>query len=239
MAHKGTALVTGGARRIGRAIALALAEEGYNIALHCNRSKEEAENTAKEINAKGVQCNIYTCDLGQFLSVETMVSQVFKDFPDCTILVNNAAVFERFSFNDTDEAIFDRHFDVNFKAPFFLTQYFARQCKQGQVVNMLDTYTSKHKSPYFAYLLTKKTLHEFTKMAALALGPHIRVNGVAPGLTELSEDQDPALVRKKEALLPLRQIATLEQIAAAVLQLVNSEYLTGQILRVDGGEHVL
>lgn len=239
MAHKGTVLITGGAKRIGKAMALALADQGYNIALHCNHSQKEAEEVAKAIHAKGGKARVYVCDLSSSTGIEPMVSQVFKDFPDCNILINNASVFERFSFNETDESLFDQHFNVNFKAPFFLTQYFARHCKQGQVVNMLDSYTSKHKSPYFAYLLTKKALHEFTKMAALTLGPAIRVNGIAPGLTELSEEKDSTLLRKKETSLPLRHIVTMKEIVAAVQELINAEYLTGQVLNVDGGEHLL
>lgn len=237
--HQGTAFITGGARRIGRALALALAGKGYHIALHCNHSVEEAENVAAEIRAKGKRCAVYPCDLLASSGLEPLMQQVFNDFPDCNILVNNASIFERFSFQATDEDVFDRHFAINFKSPFFLTQYFAARCKKGVVLNMLDSYISKQKSPYFVYMLSKKSLYELTKMTAVALGPTIRVNGVSPGLTELSTDEDAALLEKKKQVLPLRRIAKVDEIVAAAIQLIESDYLTGQVLNVDGGEHLL
>lgn len=237
--HRGTALITGGAKRIGRSLALALAEKGYDIALHYHTSQREADALSETIKQRGRRCLIYPCDLMVLPDVNKMVAQVFHDFSDCNILINNASLFERFSFQETDETVFDDHFSLNIKAPFFLTKYFAEHCKNGVVLNMLDSYVSKSASPYFAYLLSKKTLHEFTRMAALTLGPAIRVNGIAPGLTELSTDEDHAFLERKKKILPLRQIAKIDYIVAAALQLLEAEYLTGQVLNVDGGEHLL
>lgn len=237
--HKGTALITGGAKRIGKAIALRLADAGYNIALHYNHSQQEAERLAEEIRQRGKKCGVYPCDLQSISGIQPMIERIFADFSDCNVLINNASVFERYNFVETTEAVFDKHFAVNVKSPFFLIQYFAKHCKNGQVINVLDSYTSKHTSPYFAYLLSKKSLESLTAMAAVALGPNIRVNGIAPGLTELSHEVEPALVAKKQQTLPLRHVVTVAELADAVMQLLHSPYLTGQVLKVDGGEHLL
>lgn len=237
---KGTVFITGGARRVGRALSLVLAREGYNIALHYHHSREEAKSLADEIHNTGKQCNLYQCDLADTPSIKPMIQQVFADFPDCNVLINNASLFKRSPFLETDEAMFDQHFDLNLKAPFFLTQYFADLCKQGQVINMLDSYISKHKTPYFAYLLSKKALYDFTKMAAVTLGPSIQVNGISPGIiTELPQDNEPSLLERKRLSLPLQCAPKVEYIISAILQLLNSEYLTGQIINVDGGEYLL
>lgn len=236
---KGTAIITGGAKRIGRALALRLADEGYDIALHYHHSEHDALKLIDEISKKGRKCKAYSCDLAISSDVEPLVNTIFSNFPNCNILINNASLFERFSLTETSEALFDKHFDVNFKAPFFLTKHFASHCKKGQVLNMLDSYALKHSSPYFAYLLSKKALHGFTLMAANELGPNIRVNGIALGLTELIEEEALDWIEKKKEQLPLREIPSITNITDTAIQLIHSDYLTGQILYPDGGEHLL
>ena len=114
-----TALITGAARRIGQALALRFAEAGYDIALHYYHSEQDAHETIRRIEAKGRRCRSYCYDLGAPSAPQALMDAVFGDMPDCRVLVNNASIFERFSFRDTDEAVFDRHMDINFKAPFF------------------------------------------------------------------------------------------------------------------------
>lgn len=239
MTHKGTAFITGGAKRIGKALALALAAKGYHIALHYHHSEKEAEEVAALVrHAKG-ECQTFQADLQDFSTLEPLVKNIFATFPDCNLLINNASIFEQCSFIETTEEIFDRHMAINFKAPYFLTQAFAKHCAAGQVVNIIDSYVTKNKTPYFAYLLSKKALLALTQMAAMELGPALRVNGISPGITEISHEVRPDWLAKKTAVLPLQTIVKVSDIIAAVVQLTESPYLTGQVLSVDGGEHLL
>lgn len=235
---KSTALVTGGAKRIGRAIVLSLAEKGFDVALHYSSSRSEAEEVAEAIKKIGRQCHLFRCDLNDMKDVSSLIPQVFKRFPDCRLLVNNASVFGRARFTETDEALFDHHFNVNFKAPFFLSRDFAEHCKEGQIINILDTKVSCILIDYFAYTLTKKALLEFTKMAAKELGPRIRVNGICPGLilpsSELSEEDFQELGGR----IPLRRTGSPESVVSAIHFLIDNTFITGETIFVDGGEHL-
>lgn len=238
-----TALITGGAKRLGKAMALRLAREGYAIALHYHHSQDEAEAVAKEIRDIGVRCELFCCDLGDYATYSGLIGEVAKVMGAIDVLVNNASIFDTSAFAETDEANFDAHMDVNFKAPFFLTQayagYIRQQGRQGQVVNMLDTYITKHSQVFFTYLLTKKLLADFTVMAAKTLGPHIRVNGIAPGtILPSGHHIDASYMAEKAAQLPLQHTASVEDITNSLIQLIENKALTGQILYVDGGEHL-
>ena len=179
---KGTALVTGAAKRIGREVALHLAREGYQIALHYHRSKPEAMSTAQAIYKTGVRCELFCCDLSDEAQTLKLVPQVFKAFPNLNVLVNSASIFIPNQFGAADLTLFKTHWDINFKAPYILTCEFARLVKKGQVINFIDTNVVKYKTKYADYLMTKKALLEFTKMAAVQWGPRIRVNGISPGM---------------------------------------------------------
>ncbi|MBN2104679.1 SDR family oxidoreductase [bacterium] len=235
--HK-AALVTGGAKRLGKAICLALAEKGYHIALHYGQSEQEAEETAGLIQRQSVKCTLFKCDLSDMTAVEKLVSRVFQEFPGCSLLINSASVFKRGSFQNTDLAFLEKHLTVNFMAPFLLSQKFAQSCSSGLIVNMLDTKISKHSKHFFAYTLSKKLLHEFTKMAASTLGPAIRVNGICPGIilpsTETSQEALEKMIRK----LPVKRKGSPENIIRAVIYLIENEFVTGDCLYVDGGEHL-
>ena len=235
---KGTALITGGARRIGRAIALSLAGKEYNIALHYRTSKKDAETAASEIRSKGVECEIFQCDLSNSGKVATLIPRVFERFPDCNLLVNNASVFQRARLMETDEALFDRHFNTNLKAPFFLSRDFARHCRKGHIINILDTKISRILIEYFAYTLTKKALHEFTRMAAKELGPSIRVNGVSPGLILPSADLSSEDFEKMGDRVPLKTTGNPESVVSAIHFLIDNTFITGECIFVDGGEHL-
>ncbi|NBX04169.1 MAG: SDR family NAD(P)-dependent oxidoreductase [Alphaproteobacteria bacterium] len=179
--HMGAALVTGGAKRLGREIALTLAARGYDIALHYNASRIDAEKTAAEIEQAGVSCTLFAADLSDIMQCEALVDSVFQAFPHVNVLVNNASIFERGELKETTLELLARHMRINFEAPVFLTQAFAERCKNGAVVNMVDARVHQKKHPYMAYLLSKKALLNFSHMAAVELAPHIRVNAVCPG----------------------------------------------------------
>ena len=235
---KGTALITGGAKRIGRAIALALADDGFNIALHYSSSPKKAEETAGEIEKKGVNCHLFSADFDKMDEVSSLIPSVFEIFPDCNVLINSASIFQRARLMDTDEELFNRHFNINFKTPFFLSRYFAQYSSKGHIINILDTKISRNLIEYFAYTLTKKALYEFTLMAAKELGPEIRVNGVSPGLILPSAKQTREDFEKMATQVPLQKTGNTDSVVSAVRFLIENEFVTGELIFVDGGEHL-
>ena len=169
-----------------------------------------------------------------------LISKANEALGEITLLVNSASIFEKCKFTETEEDIFDRHMNINFKAPFFLSQDFAKQCtNNGHIVNICDTFTNKRKTSYFAYLLSKKVFRSFSKMAAAELAPKIRVNAVLPGaVEEYSENVDPQFLEKRINELPMKKLVKVDEIIKAILQLEESN-LTGQELFLDGGEQLL
>lgn len=236
----GTVLITGGARRIGKAIALALAAEGYNIALHYHSSKKEAQQTIREIREQGVVCEGFVCDLTSNELTSRLIQQVHRIFPDLCLLVNNASVFIPSELPTATYKVFERDMAVHVRAPFILTQEFARRCRAGQIINILDSHISGHETKHFTYLLAKKTLADFTRMAAVALAPAIRVNGIAPGPILPPTGADKQELKKKlgGSSLLQRQGST-ENIVQTVQFLMKNTYLTGQIIYNDGGESLV
>lgn len=239
MNEHGTALITGGGKRIGRAIALRLADLGFNIALHYNSSREDAERVAAEVQHAGVRCQLFRCDFADVDAVFQLMESVADACPDLSILVNNASIFERGPLLETDSTLFDRHFHINFRAPFFLTRDLARRCERGHVINLVDTKINRNADVYFAYTLTKKALYEFTKMAAVQLGPHFRVNAVGPGLVLPPPGEDESYLAKQASSIPLRRHGDATSVCDAIAYLVENTFITGQVIYVDGGQHLL
>ena len=236
---KGTALVTGAAKRLGREMALHLARAGYQIALHYHRSKPEAMSTAQAIYKTGVRCELFCCDLADEAQTLKLVPQVFKAFPNLNVLVNSASIFIPNRFGSADLTLFKTHWDINFKAPYILTCEFARLVKRGHVINFIDTNAAKYKTNYADYLMTKKALSEFTKMAAVQWGPRIRVNGVSPGmiLAPVNHQLDDRLKRARR--IPLQKTGKPANILQSIQFLLENDYLTGQIITNDGGENLI
>jgi len=232
------ALVTGGSKRLGKSISLALAERGYDIALHYGTSRETAEQTAEAIREYHVQCRTFQCDLNDLQKTGQLVSRVLDTLPHCGLLVNNASVFRRNSFLDTDTEFLEKHLTVNFKAPFILTRQFALLRKSGHVINMLDTKITRASEQFFAYTLSKKLLFEFTQMAAKDLGPAMRVNGICPGIILPSSETSEEVLEKMIRKLPLRQQGTTEDILRGLYYLIDNKFVTGDCLFIDGGEHL-
>ncbi len=237
--HNKAALITGGAQRIGKALAIALAQKGYDIALHYHKSRTQAQQTVLEIKKLGRKCKLYSANLLKEHETQKLVSQSFKDFPALYLLINNASVFKKNDFLKTSSKIFNENFDLHVKAPFFLTQAFAKKCKNGNIINLLDAKIVQNQTQYFAYLLSKKTLLHFTQMAALELAPQIRVNAIAPGLILPPQGQTDTYLKKLAQTIPLRKTGNLKQVTQATSFLLENDYITGQCLFLDGGLHLL
>jgi len=232
------ALITGAAKRIGREIALALAGKGFDIALHYHDSQKEAMRLAGEIRALGRACETFQANLADMSQVARLVPAVFDALPNCNLLVNNAAVFERGRFLEAGPDNFDRHFNINLKAPFFLARDFALRCNKGHIINLLDAKIAKNAGPYFVYSMTKKSLADFTKMAAAELAPNVRVNGICPGPMLPPPGMPQEYLEKLAPLVPLGHVGNPKLIAQSVIFLVENEFITGQWLFVDGGQHL-
>jgi pteridine reductase len=232
------AFITGSAHRIGKMIALHLAGKKYDLALHYNRSKSEMAGTLEEIKAKNIEAAAFRADFTKFSQVSELFDKVIKKFPLCDLLISNAAVYDPVSFSDTSREVLNRSIDVNFKAPFFLTQAFSKTVKNGHIIHILDSRITKNKSKNFLYTSTKKMLADFTRMAAVELGPNIRVNAIAPGLLLPADSRDEKLFDKLEKNIPLRKKCSVESLLKTLDFLIDTTDITGQILFVDGGQNL-
>ena len=235
---KKTALITGGADRIGKAIALTCAGMGYDVALHYRNSKEKAELAKKEIEALGRNCSLYYTDLADADEAASLVAKVRRDH-NLFCLVNNASIYSESSLVEGDSRIADEIYDVNFKAPYLLTKEFAQQKGQGVVINLLDTKISGNMTRYFDYLLSKKFLFDYTKMAAIQLAPNIRVNGIAPGAVLPPAGESDEYLENISKTIPLRRPGAVKYIQKAVQYILENDFITGEILNIDGGENLL
>ena len=235
----GAALVTGGARRIGRAIVLALAARGHDVAIHHRDSVEDAESLAVEVRAFGVRATVLAADLTDEAEVRGLIPAVTAVLGPLSVLVNNASVFEDDRVGDLSRATWDLHLDTNLRAPVVLTEVFAAQAPDGAaVVNLLDQRVLKPDPRFFSYALSRNGLWWATRTLAQALAPRIRVNGVGPGPTLASIHQSDAEFAAEQTAMPLGHGPSPEDIAEAVLYLVEARSVTGQMIAVDGGQHL-
>lgn len=236
------ALITGSGIRLGRAIALALAEKGCHLALHYNRSAEDAQEVALLARQAGVRADLFGADLSNPEAVETLSQQVQASFGHYDILINNAAVYLKGSGLDTSAEMLERQFRLNLFAPILLIRAFARQLPQdlmGKVVNISDAKTFRHQTDHFAYRLTKHAINEMTRMYALELAPRITVNAVAPGIMlPLAGFEHVDMQALGEKRVPLQRVGSPQIIAENVLHILAQDFMTGAILQVDGGENL-
>jgi len=232
----GTALVTGAGVRLGRAIAIQLAELGYDIAIHYNRSQEPAEQTLKAVESMGGSGFLVAADFSDQEQVERLVEKVVSQADRLEVLVNSASIFEAGGFLEEKPGQLDRHFKINFQTPYILSREFVRQCDSGQIINIVDTRIQGNNPSHFSYSLSKKTLADFTLMAAKTLGPKFRVNAIGPGLVLPPSGADEKYLDQRAESIPLQQKGEIANIQQAVKYLIKNPFVTGQILFVDGGE---
>jgi NAD(P)-dependent dehydrogenase (short-subunit alcohol dehydrogenase family) len=235
------ALVTGAGKRIGRAIALALAEAGFAVALHYRSSRAEAEATAALVRERGRHAHLVRADLAREAEVEPLVAEAQAALGPLGVLVNNASTFERDEWHDATRQSWDSHMEANLRAPFVLTQAFARALPpqgEGAVVNLLDQRVWSLTPHFVSYTLSKAGLWALTQTMALALAPRIRVIGIGPGPTVPSPRQTQAQFDRQAASVPLRRPSSPEEVARAVLAALALPSLTGQMIALDGGQHL-
>ena len=236
-----TALITGSGRRIGRSIALTLAQYGMNIACHYGQSKHAAEEVVNTCWQEGVQAGSFQADLDDHREVEKLMGCVRSKLGPVHILINNASIFEKKAIQDTDIERWRRHMNVNLNAPFILSREFACQkdLDTGNIINMLDWRGLRPAPDYFAYTISKAGLAALTENLAIALAPTIRVNGLALGAI-----LPPPGVEEKKAKhvkdYPLKRWSNPEEVCRAILFLLNdATSTTGDILHLDGGRHLI
>lgn len=241
----GTALVTGGSKRIGKAIVEDLAANGFAVAIHCNRSRAEAEALAARINGghfgQGGRAAVVAADLTDIAAVEDLVGRAEAALGPVTLLVNNASLFVEDTVQDVDWLAWDRHFAIHVKAPAFLAQQFARalpEGEQGLIVNMIDQRVWRPTPRYFSYALSKSALWTQTQMMAQALAPRIRVNAIGPGPTlKSARQQDSDFAAQVDGLI-LKRGPELPEFGATIRYLWGTSSVTGQMIALDGGQHL-
>lgn len=235
------ALVTGGARRIGRAIVQRLAEAGYAVAIHCNSSRTEALALADEIGAAGGQAHVVVADLVDPAAVERIVPEAEAALGPVSLLVNSASSFLVDDLMALDVPTWNRQFSINLRAPSVLAGAMANRLpadRQGAIVNIVDQRVWKLTPQYYSYTLTKAALLTATTTMAQALAPRIRVNAVGPGPTFANPHDGETLLAAEAGGTPLGRKVEAGDIAEAVLYLARARAITGQMIAVDAGQHI-
>ncbi|MFC2140300.1 SDR family NAD(P)-dependent oxidoreductase [Candidatus Auribacterota bacterium] len=231
-----TAIITGGALRLGRQMALYLAQKGFNIALHYHRSSKEAEGVIKEIRSCKVRCKGFSLDLTELQSVESFISQVVQHFEDISLLVNSAAIFPTGKIEETETEKLLSVLKLNLIAPFILMREYRKKVNKGQIVNILDQRIAKNLPLHSAYSISKVALAHLTSLGAVEFGNKIRVNGMALGLILPVTEADKAFFEQKKEKIPLKKSGNVEAVLKGLGYLIANDFVTGEILYIDGGE---
>lgn len=235
-------LITGGARRIGRAIALRLARSGCRLAIHYRSSQTDAAKTVADCMALGADAAAFAADLSDVAAAQRLVPAVVDRFGRLDVLINNASEFPPLSLDEFDPAKWEQTFRVNVTAPMILAHAAAGELRQnnGRIVNLCDAAAERPWPSQLAYCASKAALESVTKSLARALAPAVNVVGVAPGIAAWPEDLDEAARRRLIERIPLRRSGTPEDVASAVHYLLaDGDYVTGAVLPLDGGRQIV
>ncbi len=243
MTDKGAALVTGAGKRLGRAMALRLAERGYDVAFHYAGSKDAAEEAAAEARALGVKAVALRADLLDEDETAALLPAAADALGPLSVLINNASIFEHDTLASATRQSWDRHIGSNLRAPFVLTQAFAAQVPEDRyppalVVNMIDQRVRKLTPEFMTYTIAKMGLWAFTRTAAQGLAPRIRVNAIGPGPTMQGARQSAEHFAHQQAATPLAHGSSPKGILTALDYLLDADEVTGQLICVDGGQHL-
>lgn len=234
-----TALITGSAKRIGRACALKLAKEGTHVLIHYNESHEEAEELAASIRIAGRKAWTVQQDLAEKGSAEKLMEQALKKSGSIDYLVNSASIFPESKYADIQLSDFEENLQINALSPFFLSRAFADTSKSAEcIINFLDTRIVDYDREHLAYHISKKVLFSLTRMLSEELAPEIRVNAIAPGLVIPPPGMTEEYLQKRIHTNPLKKIGTLSQVSDSMYFLIKNSFITGQVIFVDGGRHL-
>jgi len=234
------ALVTGGGRRVGRALAEALGRNGARVVVHYNASAKGADETVRAIRAAGGDADSVQSDLTSAEAPAALVDEVVARFGGVDVLVNSAAVMERTPFGSVTGAQWDAMFALNLRAPFLLAQAAAPALRErrGLIINMADLAAFETWPAYVPHGISKAGIVQMTRALARVLAPEVRVNAIAPGAVLLPDDWDDASGEHLEQTTPLRRIGSPDDVVGAMLYLIAADYVTGETIIVDGGRHV-
>tara|TARA_B100001540_G_C15745130_1_gene614147 strand:- start:38 stop:793 length:756 start_codon:yes stop_codon:yes gene_type:complete len=233
-------IITGGATRIGAAIAKSLAGYEVDITVHYNKSKNSANRLKKELENLGSKVFLIKADLNNSYNVQRLIRDAFKKMKGLDCLINNASVFENDNLLNLNDKSFSKHFNVNLKAPAILTQNFKKYVKnnQGNIINIIDQRIEKL-TPYFlSYTLSKSALGTLTLTSAMKLAPNIRVNAISPGPTLKNKRQSESHFKKQWKSILLKKKVNLENICETVKFLIKNDNMTGEIINVDSGQRL-
>jgi NAD(P)-dependent dehydrogenase (short-subunit alcohol dehydrogenase family) len=233
-----TALITGGARRIGRSIVQDLARNGFAVVIHYNRSATEAEQLCAAISDLGGQAAAVRADLSDVAATEALVGDAAEHFGPIGLLVNNASAFEPDTAANFTVSGLDLNFDLHLKAPVMLTRKFAEQQDGGLVVNMIDQRVLKPTPRYFTYALSKAALWDATRIMAQSFAPKVRVNAIGPGPTLPNDRQTAEDFSAQTQTLLLKRGPSLDEFGRTIRYLWEAESVTGQMIALDGGQHL-
>ncbi len=242
-ANKKAALITGGAKRIGKEVALSLASQGYDVVISYNKSDLDAKKLSEEIVRKfSVKCEIFSCDLKYEKGAKELIKFAIKKFPYLSLLVNNASIFNKSKFLESKYYELNDNLNIHLISPLLLSKIFAdyvvtNKIEDAQIINMVDKNIVRFDTSYFYYLMSKKCLAELTKMLALELAPSLRVNAIAPGfiLNSVNEENPSLETLNLIKKIPLKKQGEVKNIVETVQFLLSNKFVTGQIIFVDGG----
>lgn len=234
------ALVTGGARRVGKAIALALAGRGADVVVHYNSSQASADETSAELRALGVRAAAIQADLSDPIAAQQLPQQAFDALGALDIVVNSAAMMMRTPVGDVSLAQWDAMFNLNLRAPFFIAQAAAPmlRARNGVIINIADLAAYETWPAYVPHGITKAGVVQMTRGLARALAPQVRVNAVAPGAVLLPDEWGTESAERLTLTTPLARLGSASDVAQAVVYLCEASYVTGEVIIVDGGRHI-
>ncbi|HDP34483.1 MAG TPA: SDR family oxidoreductase [Candidatus Hydrogenedentes bacterium] len=233
-----TALITGAAKRLGAALARALADAGAHVVIHCRNSRDAADKLANAImDARGA-ASVIEADLADTAMADSLVGRAIALAGPLDILINSASIFHEASFLEMEPAVIHENMNVNAIAPMLVARRFAAQQRPGAIINLLDTMVMDYDKKHVPYHLSKRVLHTLTRIMALEFAPDIRVNAIAPGLILPPPGKDNTYLESLAHTNPLHKHGSAAAVTDAALYLLHADFVTGQTLYVDGGRHL-